>query len=228
MSPRNKKFNPRIDGRLAAYAAVAGAALAAPALPNANADVVNSGVVNINIPSTTAGIYLNVQNGVFATTPGGAPGWDLNLWSSSGLEIWGNNSADPTGSNGVLDNFPGGSSATLVDNIPIGSVVNSSFTFGQVDSSVETTGPTAFVLNSNQNYFGFRFFNEATGQTDFGYGQISLSSTLAGQPRLLVQYSYDNMGNPITVVPEPTTFALFAFMAVGALGVREWRKRKAA
>ncbi|MGH7938463.1 MAG: hypothetical protein ACRD5Z_24665, partial [Bryobacteraceae bacterium] len=196
MSPQNKKINPRIDGRLAAYAAVAGAALAAPALPSANADVVNSGVVNINIPSTTAGIYLNVQNGVFSTTPAGAPGWDLNLWSSSGLEIWGNNSSDPTGSNGVLDNFPGGSSATLVDNLPIGTVVNSSFTFGQVDSSVETTGATAFVLNSSANYFGFRFFNEATGQTDFGYGQISLSTTYAGQPRLLVQYSYDNMGNP--------------------------------
>ena len=59
MSPFNKKLN-RIDGRLAAYATLAGAALAAPAIPSADATIVYSGVVNINIPSTTAGIYLNL------------------------------------------------------------------------------------------------------------------------------------------------------------------------
>lgn len=228
MSPRNKKNNPRIDGRLAAYAAVAGAALAAPALPSANADIVSSGVVNINIPSTTAGIYLNVATGVFDITPGGAPGWDLNLWSSSTLEIWGNNSASPN--DGVLDNFSGGDSATLVDNLPSGTLIDGTYTYGRTDTSVETTGPTAFVLNSSANLFGFRFLNEATGQEDFGWGQVSLSTTYGGQPRLLVSYAYDNTGAPIAAgaVPEPSTFALLAVMAAGALGVRTWRKRKAA
>ncbi len=65
MSLLNKKLN-RIDGRLAAYATLAGAALAAPAIPNADATIICSGLVNINIPSTTAGIYLNLVSGVFA------------------------------------------------------------------------------------------------------------------------------------------------------------------
>ncbi len=43
MSPLNKKLIP-IDGRLAAYATIAGAALAAPAIPNADANIVYSGV----------------------------------------------------------------------------------------------------------------------------------------------------------------------------------------
>ena len=59
MSPFNKKLN-RIDGRLAAYATLAGAALAAPAIPSADATIIYSGPVAINIPSTTAGVYLNV------------------------------------------------------------------------------------------------------------------------------------------------------------------------
>ena len=77
MSPFNKKLN-RIDGRLAAYATLAGAALAAPAIPSADATIIYSGSVNINIPSTTSGIYLNLSSGVFRHGSGGAPGWDLN------------------------------------------------------------------------------------------------------------------------------------------------------
>src|SRR3954452_14465028 len=47
----NTPLTSRIDGRLAAYAALATAALAAPAIPNADAAVVYSGPVNINVPS---------------------------------------------------------------------------------------------------------------------------------------------------------------------------------
>ncbi len=222
-----KKLNSCIDGRLAAYATLAGAALAAPAMvQDANATIVYSGVVNINIPSTTSGIYLNVATGVYSTTPAGAPGWDLNLWSSSGLNIWANNSASPN--DGVLSNFTGGSSATLVDNIPFGTMIDGTWTYGRTNSS-ETTGATAFVLNSSQNLFGFQFLNEGTGQLDYGWGRISLSSTYQGQPRLLVEYAYDNAGAAIPAgVPEPTTLALLSVMGVGAIGVRAWRKRKSA
>ena len=72
MSPFNKKLTS-IDGRLAAYATLAGAALAAPAIPNADATIIYSGIVNINIPSTTAGVYLNVATGVFNITPALSP-----------------------------------------------------------------------------------------------------------------------------------------------------------
>jgi len=226
MSPRNKILNPRIDGRLAAYATVAGAALAAPALPNADASIVYSGVVNYNIPSTTSGIYLNVVTGVTSVTPAGAPGWDLNPWGSSTLEIWGNNSASPQ--DGVLDNFPGGAAGS-VDNIPVGTLINGTFNFGRSDSTVETTGPTAFNLNSSNNIFGFRFLNEGTGVYDFGWARVSLAGTLQGQPRAIVEYAYENTGAPIAAgaIPEPTTLALLSVMAVGAIGVRAWRNRKA-
>ena len=222
---KTKTLLNRVDTRLAACAAAAaGAAIAAP---SAEATIIWSGPVSINVPSTTSGIYLNVVTGVFAPTPGGAPGWDLNPWSSSSLEIWGNNSASPN--DGVLDNFTGGAAAS-VDNLPAGAVIDGTWNYGRSDTTVETTGPTAFNLSSSNNIFGFRFLNESTGVYDFGWARISLASTLGGQPRAIVEYAYENTGVGIAAgaVPEPSTLALLGVMAAGALGVREWRKRKAA
>lgn len=226
MSPKNQKFSPRIDGRLAAYAAVAGAALAAPAIPSADADIVWSGTVNFTVPSTTSGIYLNFVTGVTSTTPGGAPGWDLNPWGGTSFNVWANNAASVN--DGVLQNFTGGTSATLVDNIPLGTVIDASWTYGR-SVGIETTGPTIFNLNSSNNIVGFRFLNEATSTYNFGWARFSLAGTSGAQPRLLVEYAYENMGNSIMAgqVPEPSTFALLGVMAAGALGVRAWRKRKA-
>ena len=44
-----------------------------------------------------------------------------------------------------------------------------------------------------------------------------------------MDYAYEDSGAGIQAgVPEPTTMALLGVMAAGALGVRAWRKRKAA
>lgn len=216
--------------RLSAYATLVGVALTAPALaPNAGAAIVYSGPININVPTTTSGIYLNVVTGTSATSPGGATGWDLNVWGSSTLFIWANNGANP--SDGVIQNFTGGSSATLVDNLPFGTQIDGTYSFSPT-SSIETTGATAFTLNSPTNYVGFRFLNEATGQIDYGWAQISLSATYNGQPRSVVGYAYENSGAAIfvgqTAVPEPTATVLLGAMAAGAIGVRQWRRRKTA
>jgi len=226
MSPFNKKL-ASIDGRLAAYATLAGAALAAPAIPSANAAIIYSGVVNINIPSTTAGVYLNLSSGVFAGTPGGAPGWDLNAWGGTSFNVWANNSAEA--SNGVIGNFTGGSSATLVDNVPFLTPVDGTWTYVR-SNGIETTGLTAFTTSSSNNLVGIRFLNNTTNTLNFGWIRFSLSATSGAQPRAVVEYAYDDSGAAILAgqVPEPSTFALLGVMAAGALGVRQWRKRKSA
>ena len=225
MSLFNKKLTP-IDGRLAAYATLAGAALAAPAIPNADATIFWSGIVNINIPSTTAGIYLNLSSGVFGTTPASAPGWDVNPWGGTNFNVWANNSAEAM--NGVIGNFTGGSSATLVDNIPEYTVIGDSWTYVR-SNGIETTGSTAFTLSSSNNLVGIRFLNNTTNTLNFGWIRFSLAATSQGQPRAVVEYAYDDSGAPILpFIPEPSTFALLGVVAAGALGVRQWHKRKAA
>jgi hypothetical protein len=226
-TPNKPAITGGIDARLAAYVTLAGVALGGAAA--AKADFVYSGVVNINIPSTTAGIYINLVTGATGTDPNSVPGWDLNPWGTNALNIWANNSASPD--SGVITDWPEGTSATLVDNIApffLGGFpfhpIDNSRTYGRT-SSIETTGPTAFVLNSNQNRVGFRFLNETTGQYDYGWADFSLGSTFGGQPRTLVSYVYENNGNPI--VPEPPPSALLSLFAVGAFGVRVWRKAQA-
>ncbi|MEP7014219.1 MAG: PEP-CTERM sorting domain-containing protein [Verrucomicrobiota bacterium] len=225
MSPRNQQLSPRVNGRLVAYATLAGAALAAPALPTADADIIWSGPVNINIPSTTAGVYLNVQTGVSNPSPGLAPGWDVNPYGSTSLILF--NPTAPVGGVYVVD-APGGTSATLPDNLPFGLLISAASGFGS--GTGETTGPTAFVVNSSSNIVGFRFQNEAAAnQTQYGWMRITLAGTTGAQPRAIVEYAYDNTGAGILAgaVPEPSSMALLGVMAAGALGVRAWRKRKA-
>jgi hypothetical protein len=217
---KTKTLLNRVDTRLAACAAAAaGAAIAAPP---AEATIIWSGPVNINIPSTTSGVYLNVQTGVNNPVPGLVPGWDLNPWSSTSLNFF-----TPTPN-------PGGGemvgTGTTYFNLTLGTLVSGASTFAGIGTST-INGGTPLNLNSSNNYMGFRFINEAAGnQVQYGWLQISLAGTAQGQPRAIVSFAYEDSGAGINVgaVPEPSTFALLGVMAAGALGVREWRKRKAA
>ena len=226
MSPTNRKLSHRVDGRLAAYATLAGVALAAPAFaPSAEATIVYSGTVNLNIQSTTNGLYLNVVlypavgsiNEPGNTGGSTVPGWDVNPWSSSGLSFF-----LATGG-GYVQRTGGGATA----NLPLGTMIDGTSLYGGSDAS--TTGAQPFVLSST-NYVGFKFLGQ-DALTHYGWMQISVGTTLGGQPRTLVSFAYEDVagvGILAGAVPEPSTFALLGVMAAGALGVREWRKRKAA
>lgn len=214
-------------GRAAATVALAsGANLALSS--HADAQIIYSGPVSINMPSTTAGVYLNVATGVNNTNPALVAGWDLNPWSASTLNFYANNGSELN--NGVVVGL--GNSATLADNLPLGTLIDGSQTFGRTPGP-ETTGATAFQLNSSSNYIGFRFLNNTTGAINFGWAQFSLAATLPGQPRSIIGFAYEASGLGImagdtgsVAVPEPGTY--LAGFAAGALALRAWRRRKAA
>src|SRR5438094_465816 len=71
----------RLDVHFVACAAAAGAGLVGVA-QTSEAAVIYSGVVNVAIPNTLQGIYLNTALG----TTGGAPfaGWDINPYFNGG------------------------------------------------------------------------------------------------------------------------------------------------
>lgn len=212
---RKLQLSLSLDKHFAAIGAAAAAVTGLGVAQQADAGLVYSGTVNLNVPTTTAGIYLNVVTGVAATTPAGSPGWDINPWGTSTIFSYANNAASPN--DGVINNFAGGSSATLVDNLPQGTPIDGSSTYGR-NNGHETTGPTVFNTNSSNNLIGFRFLNEGTNQLNFGWARYSFAGTFNGQPRSIVEYAYDNTGAGVQagVVPEPTGLAL---LAAGALGL---------
>jgi len=210
----------RLDVHFAALAAV-GAVAGIGAAQKSDAAVVYSGTVNLNVPSTTAGIYLNVVSGVSAVTPGGAPGWDINPWGSTSLNFWANNGVG----GGVVSGFAGGSSATLVDNLPLGTLVDASSPGYGTTNGAETTGPTAFLTNSSSNYIGFKFVGDDT-LTHYGWARFSLSASTFSQPRTLVEYAYEDVANQgITVGSVPAPSAGMAVLALGGVGLLGRRRK---
>lgn len=193
---------------------------------SAQAAVVYSGPVNLVVPATTAGLYLNVVTGASNTAPGLVPGWDINPFSSSTLSFF--NPAAPTG--GVYVTGLGGG-VTLPDNLALATLIDASQGFGS--GAGETTGATAFLLNSDDNLLGFRFQNEAAGnQTQYGWAQFRLGATRLD--RAIIGYAYESTGvgiragdTGVTVgtLPEPASLSL-AMLALAAVGAGAARRRK--
>jgi hypothetical protein len=203
----------RLLGRTAtAVAAATGVGLVGQA-QEAHAQIVYSGPVNIAIPPTTAGVYLNLVTGVSDPSPTNVPGWDINPYSSTAL-IWFNPSA-PAG--GVYLN--GG-----VTNAALGTVVDST---GSYAGGTATNG---FNFNSDNNYVGIRLQNEAAGNaTDYGWFQVHLGASFTDPARAIIAYAYEASGNGINVgatgVPEPTSLALLSVGAGGLAAFRRYRRK---
>jgi hypothetical protein len=204
-----------LDSRLAAYAAVATAALAAPALPTADANIVYSGVLNTSIPLTFDGLYLNMVTGAAVTTAGTTlPGWDVNPWATAGAWRFNVNANGANADGGVVG------TGTAVTNLTLGTIIGAASTFITGASNIPPNGVSIF---------GIRLFNEATSTTHFGWLRVNLPT--GGGAGTLVDFAFENVANTSIgagAIPEPSTVTLLGVMAAGAIGVRAWRKRKAA
>ena len=208
------KITNRLNAHFAAAAVIASAG-AMGAAHNADAAIVWSGLVNIAIPSNIDGVYMNVLTGQTGTSGGAVAGWDINPYGSTTLQFF-----SATGG-GFVRGL--GSSGTLVDNLAQGTLINASQSFG--NGNAETTGATAFTPGSMSNLVGFRFVNEATGQTHYGWMRILLGGAgLGAQPRAIIEYAYESVaGAGIgagVIIPAPGAIAL-----LGRAGLVSRRRR---
>lgn len=204
------------------YAALGSVGMIAGFAPQAQATVVQSTAVNLNVPATTAGLYVNVVTGVSSSSPGAVPGWDINPFNSSILSWF-----SPSSSvGGAYARYHGAATATP-GSLDAGDVIDISSTF-TAGVSVFGSGAGEWDLNAT-NYFGFRFIGE-DALLHYGWGTIIVGA--APTSRVLGRLFYESDANKaITIVassasavPEPSSIALL--LAAGAAGVLAARRRR--
>ncbi len=195
------------------------AALAGTAamVPDAHAAIVTFSTP-IAVPNTFAGVYINLLTSANAPTTGAVPGWDFGPWgSSSGLAFFWNGT--PSGTSGGV---AGTTTGPYLD-LPLGSVISRGSTFSSSASSAQTL---AFQAGGT-HVLGFRFFNESTAATNYGYLTMATTGPL-GFPATVTGWSFENSGAAITVVPEPATALMMTLgaLALGATHLRRVRRER--
>lgn len=223
-------MNKDLARRALSRCALAAAAVAAT-LP-AHAIVVYSGTLNLSIPNTTAGLYVNVVDGstysgpnTFPTLPGPGANFDFNIFGSTSWTLFSPTTSGqsaptvPTTSRGYVAATPTGAATSLA----LGATIDGSSVFN-------TASPAATALSTGQlAIFGFRFRNENNladvndDTVHFGWARVILTG---GQPGTLVDYAFESAaltGIQAGVVPEPASVAL---MMGGLAGLLAWRRRQ--
>lgn len=208
----------RIGFKPATAAAVTAVALVATFASPAHAVLVYSGPVNIGIPDNIDGVYFNVVTGVSGTSGLSVPGWDINPYSAvtgSSFNLWGPTTTTWLSPSGVV-----GGTYTLAEGTSIGAA-------GAYFRPGGATNVGLQVTLNDSNLFGFRFTNEATGATNYGWIEVTFGSTVGS--RAITGYAYDNAGGAVLagVVPEPGTVALM-LAGLAGVGAAARRARKAA
>lgn len=191
--------------RRAAAIAIAAALGALSAVPMAA--IVDSGPVNITIPNTLDGVYVNWLTGASGVTGAAVPGWDINPYA--------------IGSGTLLDLFaPNGASKAIVGlvataaaaSLPVGAMIGGTSTFVQGVTSGVALRTTA------THYVGIRFMNEGTGAINYGYALVRTTAP-GGFPAAIVRYVYDNAGGGIvTPVLPPMLQSVVSRRVQGAAG----------
>jgi MYXO-CTERM domain-containing protein len=191
------------------------AAVAATAVSSANAQIVHSGIVNIGVPATTNGLYLNVVTGATNLPAGGSgssvPGWDINPWSATGFALFSPSGLPTLGAYVVT---APGFAANMAFNAEIGA--------GSTYGSGTGSNIAQWNLNSDQNLVGFRFRNEANNEIHYGWARFAFGANVLD--RTLVEYAFDaTPGASIGagVIPAPSAMAL-----LGLGGLVAGRRRR--
>ena len=173
--------------------------------------------VNLAIPVTPAGLYINISTGVSSTTASGAPGWDINVGGTHAL-----NFVSPGGYNFVRLNLaPMSAGPSNVGNpFMISNMMPSA-------SWIAGGSSNAFTIDSSANFVGFKFVGNDS-LTHFGWMQFSIGASVTGSDRKIVSYAYNTEsimtpgGNSIVTPPVPAPGAL---ALLGLAGFASRRRR---
>ena len=173
----------RLLSRLAFLAALAAAAPARAAIIHQQVD--------IPIPATQNGLWINLETGAVSTTSTGPAGWDFNIYTNGGYTS-GPAAGGPTvvlytgSTNGSgFMRYPGTITGTPPA-LPTGAVVAA---YGSYGAGTAQFGSYegAWRLNAS-NYIGFKF-RTADGSLHYGWARIAVGAS--SFERVLAEYAYE-------------------------------------
>lgn len=159
-------------------------------------DVVRSGPLNWAVPADLDGIAIDLVTGVHGP-------WsedqiaDINLYASDdgngdSLHVyWYADLVTEAAVGGVVDV---GGAGILYSVLQSGAMIGpySTVFFAPNSTSLDNWLPGA------TGYLGLEFYNEQTGQLNYGYVHLQAGAG-AGFPATVLDYAYDRSGNPITI-----------------------------
>jgi hypothetical protein len=158
--------------------------------------------INLNVPATTEGLYLNLVNGLSGQSEGAVPGFDIDIYASANSVpsdqlkfYWG---AISTGGAGV---------ASIGDTYAVlgaGESIGPASLFTRAAFAGDTSGWQAGV----SAYLGLRFRNESNGTIQYGWMRLSTTAPL-GFPAVIEGWCYDDSGAAIST-PLPAEPPLYA------------------
>jgi hypothetical protein len=197
----------------AAVAATTGAGLVDA--PQAAADIVYSGPVNIVIPDNIDGIYMNLVTGATGTTSGVA-GWDINPYSAAAgqFNLWAATTTTWYNPSGVIGNADGYI-------LPFGTPISSGPNFFRPGGGTNVGAATNINLNG-PNLFGVQFSEASVNGGANIYGWVEITFGGSASTRAITGYAYETSGGGIDAgaIPEPGSFAALALGALGLFGRR--------
>lgn len=183
--------------------------------PQAAADIVYSGPVNIAIPDNIDGIYMNLVTGVFNPLAASVPGWDINPYSAAAgqFNLWGATTTTWYNPSGVIGNADGYI-------LPFGTPISAGANFFRPGGGTNIGAAGTLNLNG-PNLFGVQFTNEAGNTNHFGWVEVTFAGS-AGS-RAITGYAFESTPNASIgagAIPEPGSFAALALGALGLFGRR--------
>jgi len=177
-----------------------------------------NGDSTVDFQFTQAGAF-NTSNGALNLAEGGAVGGRGFVDTPGGFRrLASGYSVGPTLAGGYAFGARGNRELFLAS-------YNSGFPQAVLGDFWDGTGDTV-----QTGFIGFRFDN--AGTTNYGWADISVNNDRNAPAFTVNEWAYENMGNSIMVgatssgaaaVPEPSSFAM---LAMGAVGVAAWRRRR--